>query len=333
MTMITGELYAQTRVDEPIRWALVLHGGAGSVADVEDREAIAHKRVVMDQALRKGAELLQQGKSSLDAVEAVIQILEDDPAFNAGVGAVLNARGEHELDASIMEGSERRCGAVAGVRRVKHPISAARAVMTRTRHVLVQGEGAETIAEEAGLEMVENDHFTSPDMIDTREKLQADDKARVELIRGESYLGTVGCVALDLQGNLAAGTSTGGLEGKRVGRIGDSPIIGAGTYADNRTCGVSCTGVGEEFIRNAAAYSVSAFIEFRGMSPADAVDEVLRRRLRPGDGGIIALDRQGRIVADYTTPAMAFAAADSTGRWEVHWADEASQRSSNSRNP
>ena len=303
-----------------MKWALVIHGGAGGAADLQDAEGNAAKRATLDAALREGSRILSEGGSSLDAVEQVIRILEDDPLFNAGVGAVLDAKGLHELDASIMEGSTLRCGAVAGVMHVRHPISAARAVMTRTRHVLLHSEGAEALAREAGLEMVDNEFFTPAAQVERREQLRA--AARNEGPIDDSHKGTVGCVALDSQGHLAAGTSTGGLEGKRLGRIGDSPVIGAGTYANDKTCGVSCTGVGEEFIRNAAAFSVSAFMEFREMTVDQAVSEVLRNRLKPGDGGIIALDGRGNVVADFTTDEMAWAAADSRGKHIVHWGPE-----------
>ncbi len=315
----SGSATISSRGDEPVKWALVIHGGAGSAADPNDPEGNRAKRATLEAALAEGSRILADGGTSLDAVEKVITILEDDPGFNAGRGAVLDAKGFHELDASIMDGATLRCGAVAGVMHVRHPISAARAVMSRTRHVLLHSDGAEALAREAGLEMVDNEFFTAPAQVEQRDRLRA--AAADEGPVDDSHKGTVGCVALDSHGHIAAGTSTGGLEGKRFGRIGDSPIIGAGTYANDATCGVSCTGVGEEYIRHAAAFSVSAFLEFRGMTIDDAVSEVLRKRLKPGDGGIIALDRHGNICADFTTDEMAYAAADSAGKREIHWGE------------
>lgn len=296
------------------RWALVIHGGAGGPRDSEDAEKNQARRAALETAARRGEEILAHGGSALDAVEAVIQILEEEASFNAGVGAVMNAQGIHELDASIMDGSNLRCGAVSGVTCIRHPISAARQVMTQTRHVLLQGPGAEEFAKRAELEIVPNEFFTAPDMVELRDRLRANQPAQP----ADDHCGTVGCVALDQQGHIAAGTSTGGLPGKMPGRVGDSPIIGAGTYANDATCGISCTGTGEEFIRHAAAHSVSMLMELTDMSLNEAVSNVLRERLANGDGGLIAIDRDGTICADFTTASMAWAAADSSGRFEVH---------------
>lgn len=296
------------------QWALVIHGGAGGARDSEDEAKNQARRAALDLAAQRGKEILAQGGTALEAVEAVIQILEDEPSFNAGVGAVMNSRGIHELDASIMDGSNLRCGAVSGVTCVRHPISAARLVMTQTRHVLLQGPGAEEFAKREELEIVPNEFFTAPDMVELRDKLRAAVPAEPE----DDHRGTVGCVALDTHGHIAAGTSTGGLPGKMPGRVGDSPIIGAGTYANDATCGVSCTGTGEEFIRHAAAHSVSMLLELTDKSLEEAVSNVLRERLKPGDGALIAIDREGNICADFTTDSLAWAAANSEGRFEVH---------------
>lgn len=302
------------------RWAIVIHGGAGSTPRDSDSPRTRQKREGLRRALEAGTKILKEGGTSLDAVETVIRILEDDPRFNAGKGAVKNALGQHELDASIMNGADLSCGAVAGVTTVKNPISLARRVMTETRHVLLQGVGAEAFADQEGVERVKNQEFSVSRRIVEGARTSLANRDTAE----SSYKGTVGCVALDQHGHLAAGTSTGGLSGKKFGRVGDSPIIGAGTYAKDSTCGVSCTGTGEEYIRHAAAYTVSALMEFKDLSVDEAVSQVMRQRLKPGDGGMIAISHQGDICADYTTGGMAFALADSQGRSEVHWGDEAS---------
>ncbi len=307
----------------PVKFAIAIHGGAGSMAaSLTDSQKAAYEKS-LTAALRQGRDMLNDGTAALDVVEQVIRTLEDDPLFNAGRGAVFNAAGSHELDASIMDGRDRSCGAVAGVRTVKNPVSLARLVMTKTPHVLLAADGAEQFAEEMEVERVETTYF---DTDRQRQRWQAARQA-IDSRRQESppttanqkdeKMGTVGCVVLDRHGNLAAGTSTGGLTNKRYGRIGDSPIIGAGTFADNATCAVSCTGIGEHFIRNAVAYDVSARMEYKGEPVADAVAHILHQKLQPGYGGIIAVSRSGEIALDFNTPAMFRAAADSNGRFEV----------------
>lgn len=291
---------------EESRYALAIHGGAGwdpaEMSEAETREV----RAAMEAVLRQGARILDGGGSSLDCVESVVRALEDDPHFNAGKGAAFNSQGAHELDAAIMDGSTRACGAVAGVRTVRNPVSLARLVMLRTRHVLLIGDGAEEFATEMKVERVENRWFDTPARYKMwREAVEA------------TGSGTVGCVARDRAGNLAAATSTGGLTNKKYGRVGDSPILGAGTYADNATCAVSCTGTGEEFIRHAIAKDVSLLMAYRDFSVAQAVDEVVLRRLRPDDGGVIAVAHDGSIAMGFNTAGMARAAADSLGRFEV----------------
>jgi beta-aspartyl-peptidase (threonine type) len=299
----------------PKRFALALHGGAGgdpAQMTAADRQAV---EASLAAALQIGVGILVAGGTSLAAVERVIRHLEDDPLFNAGRGAVYNSAGGHELDASIMDGNGLACGAVAGVTTVKNPISLARLVMTKTRHVLLAGAGAEKFAEEMQVDRVEPTYFDTDKQFQSWQRAKA--KAEKAAESNEPHKGTVGCVALDQAGNLAAGTSTGGITNKKFGRVGDSPIVGAGTYADNATCAVSCTGVGEEFIRHAIAYDISARLAYQQQTLADAVSINLRKRLQPGDGGIIAVGRDGAIVTDFTTGGMASALADSTGRREV----------------
>lgn len=304
-----------TSAAERLEFAIAVHGGAGSSGEHLSDEERAAREAAMKQALTIGRDILAEGGTSLDAVEKVIRFLEDDPQFNAGRGAVFNRAGGHELDASIMDGRTKACGAVAGVKTVKNPISLARLVMTKTRHVLLGGEGADQFAEEMGVDRVEQKYFWTEKAFHEWQEANRENSDSTRSKPG--HKGTVGCVALDRHGNLAAGTSTGGLTNKKFGRIGDSPIVGAGTYADNATCAVSCTGIGEHFIRNAVAYDVSARIVYKGQSVKDAVQHVIKKTLKPGDGGIIAVAHDGSIWMDFNTPGMTRAAADSSGRFEV----------------
>ena len=307
-------LLSTTAAAEPdVKWAIVVHGGAGSGRTLPP-EDIAARKAAMRKAIMAGREILAEGGAAIDAVQQVIQILEDDPLFNAGRGAVLNSQGGHELDASIMDGRTKQCGAVAGVTTVKNPILLARRVMTETRHVLLGGRGAEQFAKEQAVELVENSYFRTEAAVRSWQRAQKEGKPKDG---SPKHKGTVGCAALDQHGNLAAGTSTGGLTNKKFGRIGDSPIIGAGTYADNATCAVSCTGIGEQYIRNAIAYDISAQMKYGQASLNKAVGRCMRQTLRRGDGGIIAVSHKGEIVMDFTTAGMARAAADSTGRLEI----------------
>ncbi len=316
--------------EKQMKWAIAIHGGAGPSPAIFTDEANKARHQSMQDALDVGKGILEKGGSSLDAVEAVVRFLEEDPQFNAGKGAVFNAEGKHELDASIMDGRNRACGAIAGVSRVRNPITLARTVMTQTKHVLLTGAGAEQIAEAHGLELVDNTWFDTPATRARWEEFlrgqdekdeEKNDKAALLLDTG-SYYGTVGCVALDSDGNLAAGTSTGGMTNKRFGRVGDSPIIGAGTWADNETCAVSCTGIGEEYIRNAVAFDVAAKIRYQGISLEESVRHILEKTLKPGDGGIIAVDRFGKVYMGYNSRGMARAAADSSGWQEVRWVEK-----------
>lgn len=290
----------------PPDWVLVVHGGAGVIS----RDSLAGLREgyldSLEEALTAGSLILEEGGSALDAVEAVITLMEDDARFNAGKGAVFTWDGDHELDASIMDGAGHRCGAVTGVTTVRNPIRLARLVMERSDHVLLAGEGAEEFAGSQGVERVANDWFDT-------------DRRRKAL---ENKLGTVGCVALDRHGNLAAGTSTGGLTGKRFGRVGDSPLVGAGTWADNGTCAVSCTGTGEEFIRYGIAQRVGDMMEYGGLTLAEAADLAVHHVLKKGDGGLIALGAGGEVVMTYNTLGMFRGVASSDGRFQVSIWDE-----------
>ena len=292
----------------PPEITLVIHGGAGTIS--RDKMTPEKEKAIRDkltEALEAGHTILRNRGTALDAVEASIRILEDSPLFNAGKGAVFSSEGKNELDASIMDGATLKAGAVASVTTIKNPISAARAVMTQSKHVLLVGPGAEKFAEEKGLEIVPPHYFFDQDRWDELQRAKEAEKASVTPpSRGKVMLGTVGALALDANGNLAAGTSTGGLTNKMHGRVGDSPIIGAGTYANNKTCAVSGTGQGEFFIRLEIAYDVSALMEYGGMPLREAADKVIKEKLTGlgGTGGIIALDKDGNIAAPFNTPGM-----------------------------
>ncbi|MDX1946004.1 MAG: isoaspartyl peptidase/L-asparaginase [Pirellulaceae bacterium] len=305
--------------EEKPSFALVLHGGAGKDPAKMPADEVRAVEASLEKALDVGLAALRTGGDSLTAVEKVIRFLEDDPLFNAGRGAVFNSEGKHELDASIMNGRTLGCGAVAAVRTVKNPISLARLVMEKTPHVLLAGDGAEQFADELNIERVENSWFSTDKARQEWEaKRRADPAGKQAASTSEDpHYGTVGCVALDAHGNLAAGTSTGGRTNKKFGRIGDSPIIGAGTYANNQSCGVSCTGIGEEFIRHSVASDVSARMLYLKQSLPEAVSHILTKTLPPDAGGIIAIDRAGKIVMEFSTPGMARAAASGNGYREV----------------
>jgi len=307
-------------------YVLLIHGGAGSLTPKntppERQEAY---RAAMSKALDAGAAILEKGGTATDAVMAAIMVMEDDSLFNAGRGAVFTNEGKNELDASIMDGSNLEAGAVAGVTTIKNPITAARAVMDKSPHVMMAGPGAEKFAEANGCTIVDPSYFRTEKAwrslqgVQKREaeKELKDKKSmlRQPENRDEKY-GTVGAVALDKQGNLAAGTSTGGMTNKRFGRIGDSPIIGAGTYADNNSCAVSCTGWGEYFIRLGIAKSIADRVELKGMPLADAVKEMIHDKLPAfgGDGGVIAVDNKGNISVEFNTPGMNRAYITSGGK-------------------
>lgn len=286
-----------------VEYAIVIHGGAGNILK-ESMPAPIEKmyRDSLEKALRIGDSILRNGGSSLDAVEACIRMLEDCPLFNAGKGAVFNAEGKNELDASIMNGNNHMAGSVAGITTVRHPISAARAVMEKSPHVMLTGKGAEQFAADQSLELVDPSWFFTQQRWD--DYLKA--RAHADSIAAAGEHGTVGCVALDKYGNLAAGTSTGGMLMKKYGRVGDSPIIGAGTYADNESCAVSATGHGEYFIRNVVAYDISALMKYKGMTLQEAASFVINRKLKEqgGMGGVICLDRNGNLAMPFNTAGM-----------------------------
>ena len=278
-------------------YGLAIHGGAGTITrENMSTEKEAEYISKLTAALKTGYAILENGGSGLDAVEATIKVMEDSPLFNAGKGAVFTGAGTNELDASIMDGATLQGGAVAGVKTVKNPISAARKVMEKTWHVLLAGEGADAFAKEQGLDIVDNSYFH------TEHRFKSLIKAKEKEMEKH---GTVGCVALDKKGNLAAGTSTGGLTNKRWGRMGDSPIIGAGTYASNETCAVSATGQGEYFIRGSVAFDIAAQMEYKEKSVQDAAQAVIDKlTARGGTGGVIAMDVKGNIAMPFNTEGM-----------------------------
>jgi beta-aspartyl-peptidase (threonine type) len=305
---------------DKIEFAIALHGGAGLEPDKLTTARQQEYRESLAKALEVGRKILAGGGTAIDAVEETIRTLEDDPLYNAGRGAVFNSEGGHELDASIMDGRTGEAGAVASVTTVKNPISLARLVMSETPHVLLVGQGAEKFADEMRgrprIERVPNSYFGTPER--KSEWLRAVEKEQHREATGEPpHKGTVGCAALDKQGNLAAGTSTGGLTNKKWGRVGDSPIIGAGTYASNATCAVSCTGTGELFIKHSVAFHVSALMAYKGMPLAEATREIMEKVLPADAGGLIAIDTQGHIAMPFNTKGMSRAATDSTGRVEI----------------
>jgi L-asparaginase / beta-aspartyl-peptidase len=301
----SNQTTAPDPVPDPYEYALVIHGGAGNMNFQNFPEESQSKyRSALDSALQLGLDVLEGGGASIDAVELVIRYMEDNPLFNAGRGAVFTSEGKNELDASIMTGQDLNAGAVAGVTDIKHPISAARAVMEQSEHVMMAGHGASVFAEQAGVEIVD------PSWFFTEERYESYRRA----LEKEKH-GTVGCVALDQQGNLCAGTSTGGMTLKKYGRIGDSPIIGAGTYANNNTCGVSGTGHGEYFIRWTVAHQISVLMEYKGYDVEQAANEVINRTLVEvgGEGGVICLDRYGRAAMVTNTSGMFRAYGNSEG--------------------
>jgi L-asparaginase / beta-aspartyl-peptidase len=288
--------------------ALAIHGGAGTLvrgAMTPEKEA-AYTRA-LHEALSAGYEVLETGGIALDAVEKAVISLENSPLFNAGKGSVFTSAGTHEMDASIMEGAGRQAGAVALVTGVKNPIRLARLVMEQSGHVLLAGEGAETFAREMGLPFESSEYFFDQLRYDQWQEVKNTDEVILDHTLGkDKKFGTVGAVALDSHGNLASATSTGGMTNKKFGRVGDSPVIGAGTYANNATCAVSCTGSGEYFLRGVVAYDVSSLMEHKGLSLLDACREVVHRRLKNlgGDGGLIAIDAQGHVCLDFNTEGM-----------------------------
>ena len=291
---------------------LAIHGGAGTI----ERSKITSKkerayRGGLEQALSAGYEILKRGGSSLDATEAAVRVLEDDPHFNAGRGSVFSSAGTNEMDASIMDGKTLKAGAVGSVQHIKNPISLARLVMEKSPHVMLDCAGAEAFAEANGIKLVDQKYFFTQERWDALQKMKAAEKERASgagksfIITDQDRHGTVGAVALDRNGNLAAATSTGGTTNKMPGRIGDTPVIGAGTYANNQTCAVSCTGDGEYFIRAAAAHEVSALMQYRGMKLLEAAQTALDAvKQLGGTGGLIAIGKNGEIALPFNTNGM-----------------------------
>lgn len=278
---------------------LAIHGGAGTYRKELTPEKERIFEDALNETLRKGQELLMKGASALDVVEAAARLLEDCPLFNAGKGSVFSHAGTNELDASIMCGKTLSAGAVAFVTNIKNPITAARAVMEKTEHVMLVGKGAEEFAKTVGLEIVSPDYFFTQDRWDSWQRLKNEDTT-------ELNLGTIGAVALDKDGNLAAATSTGGMNNKKFGRIGDSSIIGAGCYANNTTCAISCTGHGEYFMRLCTAYDISALMEYKSMPLESATHEVMKSKMTKlgGTGGVIAVDKDGNVSMTFSTETM-----------------------------
>ena len=306
---------------EKVEFSIIIHGGAGSIRrDNMPEEKETEYRQKLEEAIRVGYTILKNGGTSLDAVQKTINILEDSPLFNAGKGAVFTHEGVNEHDASIMEGKTLNAGASAGTKTVKNPINLARAVMDNSPHVLLSREGAETFAAEQGIEIVEPSYFSTEKKLKSLKRVKASENNKVASFYDsdlqDSKFGTVGCAALDKHGNLAAGTSTGGMTNKRWGRIGDSPIIGAGTYANNNTCAVSSTGWGEFFIRGMVAHDISALMEYKGLTLKEAAHLVIQKKLPElgGDGGVVAIDKNGNMVMEFNTQGMFRATMNDKGK-------------------
>lgn len=304
-------------------FGIVIHGGAGIILkeDLSDSLEAAYK-AKLKEAITAGHEILKKGGTSLDAVTQTINIMEDSPLFNAGKGAVFTHDGSNELDASIMDGATLKAGAVAGIKHIKNPINLARDVMQKSEHVMLYGAGAEEFAMGLGYEIMDTSYFYTKNRYESLQKILEKEKTKDEkkisfedpFIKNSKF-GTVGCAALDKRGNLAAGTSTGGMTNKRWNRIGDTPIIGAGTYANNATCAVSATGWGEYFIRAVVAYDISALMEYKGMSLQEAAKEVIQKKVPAlgGDGGIVAIDKEGNVAMEFNTTGMYRATMNSKG--------------------
>lgn len=336
LIFLFNTVLAQSKNDKAVNPVLVVHGGAGTIlkknmTPEKERAYIAG----LETALKRGYAVLQKGGTSLDAVETVVKVLEDDPLFNAGKGAVFTNEGKIELDAAIMNGKTLAAGAVAGVTTIKNPITAARAVMEKSEHVMMIGKGAEKFATQQGLTIVDPSYFYTDERWRSLERIKKEDSLKAARERAaakdqynsiimqvenkDSKYGTVGAVALDKQGNLAAATSTGGMTNKKFGRVGDVPIIGAGTYANNSTCAISCTGWGEFFIRLVMAKSISDMMEYGKMSLSDAASEMIMKKLpsMKGDGGLIAVDKEGNIAMPFCTAGMYRGFVNREGRMEI----------------
>ncbi len=312
----------QTSISQTkIPYAIVIHGGAGYINNLPPEVEKAYKEK-LNEALNTGYLVLKNGGTAIEAVQKTINVMEDSPLFNAGKGCVLNSKGKPEMDASIMDGSNLNCGAVAGVSHIKNPINAALLVKDSTRHVLLAGQGAEEFCKQYDIIIKDETYFVTQKRLKQLQQIQNKEHKKTAQstyeFNGIKKYGTVGCVALDKQGHLAAGTSTGGLMNKQYGRIGDSPIIGAGTYADDQTCGISCTGTGEYFIRTVAAYNVSALMKYQNLSLHQTQKQTIKYiQNLGGDGGMIGIDKQGNIAWFFNTKGMFRAYKKSTGEQQI----------------
>ncbi len=319
--LAAGVTPMNTPADEHAPIAIAIHGGAGTISRenmTPEREAAI--RGVLEDSVRAGHAVLTDGGSSVDAVVAAIRIMEDSPLFNAGKGAVFNAEGQNELDASIMDGATLNAGAVAAVRHIRNPIELARSVMTDSEHVMLMGDGAEVFARQQGFEPVDASYFHTDFRWEQLQRVKAREGAMLEDEDVDAkWFSTVGAVALDRHGNIAAGTSTGGTSNKRWGRVGDSPIVGAGTFADNASCAVSATGHGEYFIRSVVSYDICARMRYTGAPLAEAADAVVNGVLveRGGEGGVIAIDAEGNVAMPFNTPGMYRAAIFIDGTLDI----------------
>ncbi|WP_214228678.1 isoaspartyl peptidase/L-asparaginase [Pedobacter sp. B4-66] len=324
-------LFASLNLQAQKKYVLVVHGGAGTILkkNMTPEKEVAYT-AALTKALQQGYDAIKSGKTCLDAVEAAIHVLEDSPLFNAGKGAVFTHDGKNEMDAAIMDGKTLKAGAVAGVTIIRNPITAARAVMEKSEHVMMVSRGAEQFAKQVGVEIVDPKYFYTKERWDGLQQAIKEDSVKTVLDHGNKKsmklgtinrdykFGTVGAVALDKMGNLAAGTSTGGMTNKRYGRVGDSPIIGAGTYANNSTAGISCTGWGEFYIRSVVAYDVSAMMEYKNLPVADASKKALDKMEKlGGDGGLIALDKNGNVAMPFNTEGMYRGTVTEDGKIEV----------------
>ena len=302
-------------------FSIAIHGGAGTLVkgQMTPEKELEYKEALR-RALDAGYSILKKGGSATDAVEGAVIILEDSPLFNAGKGSVFTADGTHEMDASIMEGKDLNAGAVTLIKGIKNPISLARAVMDKSGHVFLAAEGAMDFAKSLGFKLEDPEYFYNQLRFNQWKEIKDTDSFQLDHAKNkDNKFGTVGAVACDQEGNLAAATSTGGMTNKRYGRVGDSPMIGAGNYANNNTCAISCTGSGEFFIRAVVAYDVSCLMEFKGLSLKEAADEVINNRLKAigGDGGLIAVDNKGNIAMPFNTEGMYRGCRSSSGLEEI----------------
>jgi L-asparaginase / beta-aspartyl-peptidase len=298
---------SQTETEYKMKnYAIAIHGGAGTIlrSTMTSEKESAYKKALED-AIIAGESVLKKGGNALDAVESAIRSLEDNPLFNAGRGAVFTNEGKNEMDASVMEGKTLKAGAVTGIKNIKNPISLAKAVMQQSEHVFLSGSGAMEFAKTVNAPTENDDYFFVQMRYDQLQQAKESDTVILDHTEGKKF-GTVGAVALDIHGDLAAGTSTGGMTNKKFGRVGDSPMIGAGTYANNTTCAISCTGHGEFFIRSVVAYDISCLMEYKGLSLKEACDIVVQQKLvkRGGEGGLIALDAKGNIELPFNSEGM-----------------------------